>query len=139
MHTKCWTSNSFFSGSTFDWLWHFSSSYGYACTLLDMFQFGFNTILAPPVCIVRTKWWKIVMKCQIAMFLTLFFLRVLSFSRLWHFISPYSDPVNPIFAVLVLAYKIQIFERSFFPRSNRWYNNWEIAFFLFLWQPLLGK
>ena len=29
--------------------------------------------------------------------------------------------------------------RLFFPRSNRCYDNWKIAFFLFPWQSFLGK
>ena len=44
----CETSNPLFSGSTF------SSSYGYLFAPY-MFQLGFNTVVAPPVCILRAE------------------------------------------------------------------------------------
>ena len=34
--------------------------------------------------------------------------------RLWYFISPCTDPINPILAVVVWIYEIQIFDKTFF-------------------------
>ena len=82
--------------------------------LINMFPLGFNTSAASRVFILRAKLWKIVMKCQIAIFLTfVIFFKKLTFLRLWHFISPYSDPMNSIFAVVDRISKIQFLKKFF--------------------------
>ena len=99
---------------------------------------GFNTLAVPPVWILRDKLWKVVIKSKTAFKLRLLFKKI-TFLRLWHFISPHSDPNNTIFVVVVWICKIKFFEVIFFPCRKNCYNNWGIAFFLFPWPPLLGK
>ena len=36
--------------------------------LIEHIALGFNTFLAPPVCVLRAELWKVVMKCKIFMF-----------------------------------------------------------------------
>ena len=38
--------------------------------LIKHVPLGVNTLVAPPVCILKTKFWKVVVKCKIAMFLS---------------------------------------------------------------------
>ena len=72
------------------------------CTLLNMFLLGFNTLVALPVCILRAKLYKIVIKSQIVMFWTfVLFWKKTTYLRLWYFISTYSDLINLLFAVVV--------------------------------------
>ena len=111
----CETLKPFLSEPTFHWLWHFFFKLWLSvCILLNMFPLGFNTSAASRVFILRAKLWKIVMKCQIAIFLTfVIFFKKLTFLRLWHFISPYSDPMNSIFAVVDRISKIQFLKKFF--------------------------
>ena len=111
----CETLKPFLSEPTFHWLWHFFFKLWLSvCILLNMFPLGFNTSAASRVFILRAKLWKIVMKCQIAISLTfVIFFKKLTFLRLWHFISPYSDPMNSIFAVVDRISKIQFLKKFF--------------------------
>ena len=110
------------------------------CTLLNMFQLDFNTILASLVFILRKKLWKIVMKSQFVMFLTFFlFFWKIKFLRLWLIMSSYSDPINPIFVVVLWIYKIQVFEEVFFLLATIAMTNEKLQFFQFPWQPSLEK
>ena len=56
--------------------------------LIKHVPLGFNALVAPTVCILREKLWKVVRKCKIAMFLYFvpFFWKFI-FLRLWYFIS----------------------------------------------------
>ena len=46
---------------------------------------------------------------------------------------------QPIFFSHILNLLDSNFYEAFFPRNNRCYDNWKIVYFLFSWQPLLGK
>ena len=108
------TSNPFFARATFHWLWHYPQVIVICLHLIKHVPLGFNTLLAPPVCILRAKLWKVVIKCKVVMFLTFVpFFQKFTFLRLWHFISSYSDAVNPIFTVVVWICKFQGFEDFF--------------------------
>ena len=81
--------------------------------LIKHVPLGFNTLVVPPVWILRDKLWKVVIKSKTAFKLRLLFKKI-TFLRLWHFISPHSDPNNPIFIVVVWICKIKFFEVVFF-------------------------
>ena len=83
--------------------------------LIKHIALAFNTLLAPAVCILRAKLWKVVMKCKIFFAFNIFalFLKIHIF-EVAMFISPCTAPVNPIFPVIVWIYKIQVFDEHFF-------------------------
>ena len=84
--------------------------------LIKHVALGFDIFVALPVWILRTKLWKIFMKCKIDMFLTfvpLFW--KFWFLSLWYFISPCT---NPIFAAVIWIHKIQVFDEALFPHNN---------------------
>ena len=61
---------------------------------------------------------------------------------LWlrHFTSPSTCPINSIFSEAVRIYKIHVFDETFsLLLRNHCYDDWKSVFFLFLWQPSLGK
>ena len=61
-----------------------------------IFKIGLTTIVAQQVSILRTELWKVVMNSKTAMFL--------------YFISPRTDPINLIFALVFWIYKIEVFD-----------------------------
>ena len=67
------TSNPFFSGSTFMVI---------CLHLIKHVPLCFNTPVAPPVCILRAKLWKVDMKCKIVMLVDSF-----PFSKNLHFLG----------------------------------------------------
>ena len=85
-------------------------------------------LVAQPVSVFRGKLWKVVMKYEIALFSTFGFFSKFIFSRLRHFISPSTYPINSTF-----------FNSSVLPFTNHCYDNWENVFFLFPWKPSLWK
>ena len=48
-------------------------------------------------------------------------------------------PTNSILWVIICIYNVHVSDKDFFPPSNHFYDNWKIAFFLFPWQPQLGR
>ena len=79
--------------------------------LIKHVPLGFNTLVAPPVWILRDKLWKVVIKRKTVMLLSfVYFFKKITPLRLWHFISPHSDPNNPIFVVVVWIRKVKFFE-----------------------------
>ena len=66
----CETSNQFFSRTTFHWLWHFPQVKFICLNLVKHVPLGFNTLPAPPVCILRVKLWRVFIKSKSVMFLT---------------------------------------------------------------------
>ena len=70
--------------------------------LIKHIELGFNTILAPPVYILKAKLWKTFIKCKFSIF---FYFRA-PFLKIYVlmlrcFISPCTDPINPNFAAVV--------------------------------------
>ena len=143
----CKTLNPRFTRSTFNWFWHFASSYGYLIgsywtffirfqhiliTFL-IFKIDLTTFVAEPVSILRAKLWNIVMKCKIVMFLILHPVsknldfwgsNIWSKSALTHLIS--------FFQMQLQFMKFKFLIKVFFAHSNHCYN-WEIGFLLFPW------
>ena len=126
----CKTSKPFLSESTFHWLWPFSQVTVIYLNLIKHAPLGFNTLVVPPVWILRDKLWKVVIKSKTAFKLRLLFKKI-TFLRLWHFISPHSDPNNPIFIVVVWICKIKFFEVVFFLVGRIAIITEELLFFCF--------
>ena len=79
------------------------------------------------------------MKYKIVMFFNFWVFSKYSFLRLRHFISPSTDPLHSFFSVVVCIYKIHVFDEAFFLLAIVATITEKMSFFLFLWQPLLGK
>ena len=100
--------------------------------LIKHVPLGFNTLVVPPVWIVRDKLWKVVIKRKTVMLLSfVYVLKKITFLRLWHFISSHSDPNNPIFVVVVWICKIKFFEVAFFLVGRIAIITEELLFFCF--------
>ena len=66
------------------------------------------------------------------------FLKICSF-KVVTFCLAYTYPVNSIFSVIVCIYETHISDEEVFTFTNHYYDNWNIVFFLFPWQSLLGR
>ena len=77
-----------------------------------IFKTGLITLVGQSVSTLRVKLWKVVMNSKIVMFLSFApFSKNLDF---WgcDILSHCTDPINPIFAVVVGIYKIQVFDKA---------------------------
>ena len=64
---------------------------------ISSFKMDLTIFVAQPVSISRAKLWKIVVKCEIVMFLTFGFSQNVHFLNIRHFILPSIYPINSIF------------------------------------------
>ena len=65
--------------------------------------------------ILRAKFWKVVIKCNIIMFIKFWaFFSKCIFLWLNHFISPSADSINSIFSVVICIHKIHVFDEVLF-------------------------
>ena len=100
-----------------------------------------TTIVAQPATILRTKSWKVVMKYKVFMF---FFM---VFSRLWNFVSPSTYSINSVtfqwtqwfFKWPFVSTTFMFLNEEFFLLATIIAITEKFTFFVFPWQPLLGK
>ena len=105
-------------------------------------KMGLTTASAQLASIIRAKLWKVVIVSRNNMFSNFWalFLKMYTFEVVTFFsrLSCLSNQLT--FSVVVRIYKIHLFGGAFVvPLSNHSFDNWKKEFFLFSWQPLLGK